>query len=159
MDYSIYEDMPRTDWGMRAVFVLPPVLLLVLAAFRFTLDSGGAVYSLYGAFALAAAMAMLFFFFMPSKYLVLNSKIRIEFRSPIKFDIPFDSVVTLRKPRWSTVGINLPTNMSKANLLEIARKGRMTVTISPSDRQAFMDAYDKAYQEWSKNQKTNDKTN
>jgi hypothetical protein len=85
---------------------------------------------------------------IPSKLSVLDSAIRIGFRMPFAFLIPFNTVVTLRPARWSTIGVNLPSNMSQSNAIEIVRKNRLAVTITPSDKEAFLAVFDKAMKEW-----------
>lgn len=156
MDYAIYEDRPRLDIWMKGVFILPPALLLLAAAIFSPTDSPGALYLAYGALAISLIMAVLFLLVMPTKYSVCNTGIRIKFRWPFTFDIPFDDISAVRNTRWSTVGINLPTNMSGSSLLEIARKRRMTVTISPSNRKAFTDNFEKAYRDWKQYRVKND---
>jgi hypothetical protein len=148
MDYSIYEDRPQTDAWIKGVFILPPVLLLIIAAFFSPINLREALYLAYETVAMAVFMGMLFLLVIPKKYCVYTTKIRIEFRGPFAFNIPFDTITSLRDVQWSTVGINLPTNMSRSSLLEIARKRRMAVTISPSDRKAFIANFEKAYRDW-----------
>jgi hypothetical protein len=38
--------------------------------------------------------------------------------------------------------------MSQSSALEIARKRRMPVNITPADRQAFVSNFDKAFNDW-----------
>ncbi|MFA5079374.1 MAG: hypothetical protein WC541_07815 [Dehalococcoidia bacterium] len=88
------------------------------------------------------------FLLVPVRLSILNSAIRIGFRLPFSFRIPFSTIVTLRPPRWSTVGINLPSNLSQKNAVEIVRKKRLVVCITPSDREGFLAGFDRAFKEW-----------
>jgi hypothetical protein len=148
MDYVIYEDKPRTDIWLKLVFVLPSAALLISALILLKTDPGGALYFIYGVAGTALLMGSLYILILPTRYNILNDKIKIQFRGPLSFNIPFDTIAGVRDARWSTVGVNFPTNMSQAAVLEIVRKGRMPVTITPSDKQAFIQSFQKAFEDW-----------
>jgi len=97
---------------------------------------------------MALVMGILLYLIIPSKLIILDSAIRIGFRVPLAFLIPFSTVVTVRPSRRSTIGINLPSNMSQSKAVEIVRKSRLTVTITPLDKEAFLTNFDKAFKEW-----------
>ena len=92
--------------------------------------------------------SLIIIFIIPKKYCVLEDKIKIIFRGPLEFNIPFSTIIIVRPTRWSTVGINLPTNLSVANALEIIRRKRMAVTITPVDKDKFIDNFEKAFHNW-----------
>jgi hypothetical protein len=148
MDYLVYQDKPRTDFWLKLIFILPPLLMFVFAFIFPGTGSGESLQIFFGAIGITIAMSLFYIFVMPSKYCILNNKMRIEFMGPFKFNIPFDTISAVRDAGWSTVGINLPTNFSKSSLLEIVRQGRMSVTITPSDKQAFVSSFHKAYEDW-----------
>lgn len=150
MDYVVYEDKPRTDICLKLIFMLPSALLLITALIFAKTDPAGAVHFIYGAAGMAVVMGILYILVLPTRYSILNNKMRIQFRGPFSFNIPFDTVAGIRDARWSTVGINFPTTMSQAAILEIMRKGRMAVTITPSDKQAFINNFHKAFEDWKK---------
>ncbi|MCX6005919.1 MAG: hypothetical protein NTZ34_01495, partial [Chloroflexi bacterium] len=132
--------------GLKLIFMLPPALIFISVFIISKFDAAG----IYVAAGAAVVMAILYVFILPIKYCILNNKIRIEFRGPLAFNIPFETVTGVRDPRWFTAGINLPTNMSQSSALEIARKGRVSVNITPADKQAFVSNFDKAFQDWKK---------
>jgi hypothetical protein len=144
MDYKIYEDKPHTDIWMKGILLLPSAILLVTAITLWQESLQATLYLIAG----ALLIGLVFIFIIPIKYCIFNTKIRIEFRGPFSFNIPFETVTGVREPRWFTAGINLPTNMSQSNALEIARKGRMPVNITPADKQAFVSNFDKAFNDW-----------
>jgi len=144
MDYVVYEDRPRTDIWLKLIFLLP-VALIFISAFIFSKSDPAGIYVAIGA---AIIMAILYFLIIPTRYCILNNKMRIEFRGPFAFNMPFDTITDVRDARWSTAGINLPTTMSQSSVLEIVRKGRMSVTITPADKQAFVSNFHKAFQDW-----------
>jgi len=144
MDYKIYEDKPHTDIWMRGILLLPSAILLVTAITLWQESLQATIYLIAG----ALLIGFVFIFIIPIKYCIFNTKIRIEFRGPFAYNISFDTVTGVREPRWFTAGINLPTSMSQSSALEIARKGRMPVNITPADRQAFVSNFDKAFKDW-----------
>ena len=144
MDYVVYEDRPHTDIWLKLIFMLPAVLMFISAFIFIKFDSAG----IYAAAGIAIMMALLYFLVIPTRYCILNNEMRIEFRGPFAFNIPFDTVTGIRDARWSTVGINFPTSMSQSRVLEIMRKGHMAVTITPSDKQAFVSNFHKTFQDW-----------
>ncbi|MFA5399559.1 MAG: hypothetical protein WC169_10195 [Dehalococcoidia bacterium] len=144
MNFAVYEDSPRTDIWMRVIFFLPA--LIILATIVIMPDEEPWVPAML---IIVAVIAVgLPFLLLPTRLSILNSAIRIGFRLPFAFLIPFNTVTTLRPSRWSTVGINLPTNLSPKNAVEIVRKHRLSVTVTPSDREAFIAGFDKAFKEW-----------
>ncbi|MGD0856225.1 MAG: hypothetical protein ABSA18_10525 [Dehalococcoidia bacterium] len=144
MDYKIYEDKPHTDIWMKGILLLPSAILLVTAITLWQESLQATLYLIAG----ALLIGLVFIFIIPIKYCIFNTKIRIKFRGPFAFNIPFETVTDVREPRWFTAGINLPTNMSQSSTLEIARKGRMPVNITPADKQAFVSNFDKAFNDW-----------
>jgi len=148
MDYVVYEDQPPTDIWIKLVFVVPPTVLLIPALTLLKPDAAGASYFIYGAASTGILMAILFVFTVPTRYCILNDRVRIEFRGPFAFNVPFNTITGISNARWSTVGINFPTNLSQSNVLEISRRRRMAVTITPADKQAFADNFRKIFQDW-----------
>ncbi len=146
MDYKIYEDNPHIDTWMRAILLLPSAIIVMTAIITWQESWQVALYLIAG----AVLFGFVFTFIVPIRYCIFNNKIRIEFRGPFAFNIPFETVTGLREPRWFSAGVNLPTNMSQSCALEIARKGRMPVNITPADKQAFISNFNKAFQDWKK---------
>ncbi|MFA5065591.1 MAG: hypothetical protein WC566_09000 [Dehalococcoidia bacterium] len=144
MDFAVYEDTPRTDIWIRAIFFLPALIILATIVIMPAEEPWVPVFLVL----LALIVVGLPFLLIPTKLSILNSAIRIGFRLPFAFLIPFNTVTTLRPSRWSTVGINLPTNLSLKNAVEIVRKHRLSVTITPSDKEAFLAGFNKAFTEW-----------
>jgi hypothetical protein len=144
MDFAVYEDTPRSDVWMRAVVFLPSVIILA-TTFIMPVDEPWVPALMV---LIAAMSGAILYLLIPCKLSVLDSAIRIGFRMPFAFLIPFNTVVTLRPARWSTIGVNLPSNMSQSNAIEIVRKNRLAVTITPSDKEAFLAVFDKAMKEW-----------
>jgi hypothetical protein len=144
MDIEVYEDTPRTDFWMRAVIFLPTAIILATTLVMPVEDPWVPAQMVL----IALLTGTLLYLLIPSKLSVLDSSIRIGFRIPFAFLIPFNTVVTLRPSRWSTIGINLPSNMSQSNAVEIVRRNQLSVIITPSDKEAFLTNFDNAIKEW-----------
>lgn len=144
MDNLIYEDNPHTDIWMKLIVLLPAVIMLITAASLLQIDPEGALYLS----CLAFIIGIIIRFIIPTKYSIYDSKITIRFKGPFEFKIPFETLKTVRPSRWSTVGINLPANFSQANALEIVRKRGLSITITPANKQLFIDSFEKSFQDW-----------
>jgi hypothetical protein len=144
MDYTVYEDSPRIDIWMRLICFLPALILLAMAALVPAEEPWVPALLVL----LAVTVGVFPILLVPVRLSILNSAVRIGFRLPFALLIPFSTVVALRPSRWSTVGINLPSNLSQKNAVEIVRRKRMSITITPSDKEAFLTGFDKAFKEW-----------
>jgi hypothetical protein len=149
MQQVIYEDKPRTDTWIRSIVWLPSVILAATAVPLMSKSLEAGIYTLCAAAAVGLALN---FLVIPTGYVIYNDKITVRFRGPFAFNMPFSTVTAIRSSRWSTVGVNLPTNMSQANAVEIVRRRRLSVTITPSDKQAFITNFESVYKEWQKYQ-------
>jgi hypothetical protein len=149
MEQVIYEDKPRTDTWIKSVVWLPSIILAVTAVPLMNKSLEAGIYMLCAAVALGLVIN---FLVIPTGYVIYANKIAIRFRGPLAFNMPFSTVVGIRRSRCSTIGINLPTNMSQSNAVEIVRKRRMAVNITPGDKQAFITNFENAYKEWQKYQ-------
>lgn len=144
MDLVIYEDSTKLDTWTRLIIFFPPALLL---AASMLIPPGDQAVTLF-MIPFAIIVAGIIYCILPAKYCILDSKIRIVFRVPLNFDIPYETVVAVRPPRWSTIGINLPSNMSQANAVEIVRSKKLSVAITPTDRTVFMRNFEEAFTRW-----------
>jgi hypothetical protein len=149
MEQVIYEDKPRTDTWIRSIVWLPSIILAVTAVPLMNTSLEAGIYMLCAA---AAAGLILNFLVIPTGYAIYNDKISVRFRGPLSFNMPFSTVVGVRRSRWSTIGVNLPTNMSQASAVEIVRKRRLAVTITPGDKEAFITNFENVFKEWQKYQ-------
>ena len=149
MEQVIYEDKPRTDTWIKSVVWLPSIILAITAVPLLNKSLEAGIYMLCAA---VAAGLILNYLFIPVAYVVYNDKIAIRFRGPFSFNMPFSTVVGIRRSRCSAIGINLPTNMSQSDAVEIVRKRRLSVNITPGDKQAFISNFENVFKEWQINQ-------
>ncbi|MDD5311876.1 MAG: hypothetical protein PHO26_02420 [Dehalococcoidia bacterium] len=144
MEYIIYKDNPKPDIWILLILNIPPVALVVLAVSLLAANLSEALTVLVFAFLLG----LLNVFILPVAYCVYDDKIKIMFRVPVSFNIPFDHIDKITTSKGPSLGISLPTNLIQENVVEILRKKRMPVIITPADRDAFLDNFDKAFKNW-----------
>ena len=143
MESLIYEDTPRYDVWLKAIMLLP-LFFVLIGAFNLTSEPGSAI----GMFATAVLMSAIYWAVFPRKYRILESKVKIVLGGPFSFNIPFDTIETARAPKGASVGLNFPSSFSGKNAVQIVRRKRLSVNITPSDREAFLENLDKALNNW-----------
>lgn len=140
--YLIYEDTPRWDWWLKVVVVttLAATLIPGIALTLNDVPDGPAL------FALTAADALVFYFVMPKRYQVFDDRVRIVLGWPFGMNIPLSDIRDIRLASGSRTlvswGFQLATSSRTA--VEIVRKKGWSVTISPSDREAFLQRLNEA---------------
>ena len=140
----IYEDTPRYDVWLKAIMLLP-LFLVLIGAFHLTASEPE---SAIGMFATAVLMSAIYWAVFPRKYRILESKVKIVLGGPFSFNIPFDTIETARAPKGASVGLNFPSSFSGKNAVQIVRRKRLSVNITPSDRELFLENLDKALNNW-----------
>ena len=144
MNSVIYEDIPRYDAFLKAIMVLP-VFFIVMGVYYLTTAEVGAA---TGMFALTLLMGAAYWVIFPRKYQILDSSIRIVLGGLFRFDIPFDNLETAREPEGVSLGINFATCFSGKNAVEIIRRKGLSVNITPSDRDLFLENLNQALNDW-----------
>lgn len=144
MDSVVYEDTPKYDVWLKAILAFPLFLVLIGAFYITSSEPEAAI----GMFATAVLIVIVYWAVMPRKYRILDSKVRIVLVGPFSFNIPFDTIEIARIPKGPTFGINFPTSFSSKNVVQIVRKGKLNVNITPSNRELFLKNMDKALNSW-----------
>ena len=148
MDSVLYEDKPHYDIWMKAIMAFP--LVFIIMGVFLSSEPGEAI----SMFATAVLMAIIYWAIFPRRYCVLDSKVKIALGGPISFNIPFDSIESAGAPEGMSVGINFATSFSSKNAVQIVRKGKLNVNITPGNRAPFLENMDKALNSWRNSDKT-----
>ena len=138
-----YEDKPSIDLWLRAIIfgtstgmIIVGVLWVLGVIPSESRTEGliaGIVFVVMGAFD-----RVLFWAVMPTRYQIFEDRLRVKLGGPFAFNIPFDSIVAAEPfDRLFHIGIGLATSFRGRVL--IRRKYDMDVTISPSNREAFLE--------------------
>jgi hypothetical protein len=147
MEHVIYEDSPHYDVWLKGIMMLPVFFIVIGLYYLFTAQVEAGI----GMFATAVFMSAIYWAVMPRKYQVLDSKLRIVLGGPFAFNVAFDTLETAGKPEGVNLGINFATTFVSDHIVEIKRKRGMTVNITPSDRDLFLENLNKAVYEWKRN--------
>ena len=99
-------------------------------------------------FATAVLMAIIYWAIFPRRYCVLESKVKIALGGPFSFNIPFDTIETARSPEGLAIGINFATTFSAKKPVQIVRRGKLNVNITPGDPEPFIENLNKALNSW-----------
>ncbi len=144
MPAAIHEDTPRYDVWFKAILMLP-VFFLLMAVFQLV---NGDMHSSIGLLATAVLLAAILWAIVPRKYCVLEDRLSIVLGGHFRFDIPFDTIDTARRPEGISLGINFATSMHDRNAVQIVRYGRMNVHITPTRPDEFIENLNKAVANW-----------
>ena len=128
---------------MKAIMALP-LFFILIGAFNLTSEPGAAI----GMFGTAALVVAIYWAVFPRKYCILSSKVKIVLGGPFSFNIPFNTIETARIPKGAAIGINFASSFSSKNAVQIIRRKRLNVNITPSDREVFLENMDKALDSW-----------
>jgi hypothetical protein len=150
MDSVIYEDSPHYDVWLKGIMVLPAFFIIIGLYYLFTAQVESAI----GLFAATLLMGAIYWAVLPRKYQILDSKIRIVLGGQFSFKIPFATLETAGVPEGVSLGINFATTFLSQHVVEIKRKKGMTVNITPTDRDLFLENLNKAMADWKGGSKT-----
>ncbi len=134
----IYEMPTRYDRGIKILFLIILLVLVIPAIFIFDSDREGA-FAMLGTVIL---VAFILWFIMPRKLRIMEDRLQVVLGSPFTFTIPFTAIKEVRIPRGLTSGVNFCTALS--GVVQIVRKGKMSVNITPAEPAQFMEYLNKA---------------
>jgi len=144
MDSLIYEDKAYHDIWLKVVLALPLAIFFIWGLYLATSEPETAK----GLFFTAVFIAIILWTILPRKYCILDSKVKVVLGGSLSFSIPFDTIEIARIPKGTTVGINLVTSFSSKNAVQIVRKRRLNVNITPSNRELFLENLDRTLNRW-----------
>lgn len=145
MNSLIYQDNTHKDMRLKLVLAIPGIIILAPAFYYL---ASGDTRTAYESFAIVVVMAVVIWLIIPRQYLILENKVKIVLGGPFSFCIHFKTIKTAHVPRGTTFGINFPTSLSSKHVVEIVRHRRMNVTITPHNRELFLETLQKALSDW-----------
>lgn len=147
MDSLIYQDNTHKDIWLKLILAIPLALILVPALYSLAENNTETAMQMFG---VIIFIVVVFWTIIPRQYLILDNKVKIVFVRPFAFNIPFNTIKTARIAKTTSFGINLPSSLSSKHAVEIIRKKRMGVIITPENRKLFLETLDKALSDWGK---------
>lgn len=157
MDPVIFEDSIKYDLWIKVVLVLSLVLLIVLGVL-FDADARGsdifpgepAAESRTGSFVLFAAAVFLlavYWLILPRTIAVSQEGLILRFRA-FSWNIPFTTIRSIEPASGMIVWWAHSWITSYESQIEIIRKNRLKIRISPSRRDQFLEHAHKALADW-----------
>lgn len=162
MEQVLFQDDVKYDLWLKIILVGSVVLLIALG-FMFVVDftskdilpetpEGDSRIGAIVMFASAAFVCLIFIVVLPKKLFICSERIRIRF-GLFFYNIPFQRIESYSKVRGIPMGFYLSSMTSYNNQIEIVRKSGLKLRFSPSQVDLFLEALNRAIQDWEKTQK------
>jgi protein-S-isoprenylcysteine O-methyltransferase Ste14 len=157
MDLVIFEDSIKYDWWIKVVLALSVVLLIVLGVL-FDVDARDsdifpgepAAESRMGSFVLFAAAVFLlavYWLILPRTIAISQEGLILRFRA-FSWNIPFATIRSVNPASGMIVWWAHSWITSYRSQIEIIRKYRLKIRVSPSRRDQFLEYAHKAFADW-----------
>jgi hypothetical protein len=161
MDLVLYEDSIKYDFGVKIALIFPIILLIVMGLFFYVdahykdlIPKEHAKDSNTGAlilFAAAPFILCVYWMILPRKIFVLQDRIRLQF-GQFFWNVPFDTVESVKASRGPGVWCLHSSITCYSTQIEIVRKRRGNIRVSPARRDQFLDHVNRAISDWKRTQ-------
>lgn len=129
----LYETSTRYGRGMKLLFLVIILALVIPAVFIFDSDPEGAL-AMLGTLLL---VALVMWFVMPRRLRILEDRLQVVLGAPFTFTVPFVTIKEAGLPHGLTGGINFCTAFT--GVVQIARFRKANVNITPAEPEIFLD--------------------
>jgi len=157
MDLIIFEDGIKYDAWMKPFLVFPLVLLIVLGTLFYIDAHDSDIFPKEPATESKLASAVLFastvfvlavyWLVLPRKIFVTQEGIKLKFGS-FSWNIPYKSIESFKPAKGMIVWWAHSFITSYGSQIEIIRKNRLKIRVSPSRRDEFLQHANKALADW-----------
>jgi len=153
----LFEDAIKYEFWVKILLAFPVILLIVMAAFfyysahykdTFPDEVEIAFHTVSIVLFLTAPFILLVYWLvLPTKIYILQDRIRIKY-GQFFWNVRFDTIESVKTakgipPLWSDGSVT-----SYRNQIEIVRKGRRNIRLSPSQRDQFVEHANGALSDW-----------
>ncbi|MFC1905675.1 PH domain-containing protein [Chloroflexota bacterium] len=145
MEKLLYQDKTHKDIWLKLILAIPVIIMLILALIYMV---GNDITTAYEMLISIVFIVAVLWFVIPRQYLIFDDKVKILLGGPFSFNISFNTIKTARIPKGTTFGINFPSSLSSKHAVEILRHRRMSVNITPDNRDLFLQTLEKAMDDW-----------
>lgn len=157
MNSIFYKSSMKYETWAKILLAFPPVLVIAMAIFFYDVPhfhdgiSGEVAYGFHIAsfvlFATAPFILFIYWLVLPTKIYVMQDKIRIKY-GRFYWNVRFETIESLKAakgmpPVWSNSSVT-----SYRNQIEIVRKGKMNIRLSPDNRDRFLDHANRTLADW-----------
>ena len=157
MDFIIFEDDIKYDPWVKFLLGLSFVLLVVLGILFYVDAHDADIFPKEPAaesgtgsvvlFVSAVLLLAVYWLILPRKIAVSQEGIVLKFRS-FKWNLPFRTIKSIKAARGIIVWWGHSWITSYGSQIEIARKYRLKIRVSPSRRDQFLEYANKALADW-----------
>jgi hypothetical protein len=133
MSSLIYEDKPPYDIRLRAIVILPVVIVFVAGLSIMDKEPEAA----NGLFICALVIGFILWGIIPRKYVIMDDAVAIALNCGLAISIPLNKITTARMAKGFTFSANFPTTLSGKHAVEIVKRRSMSVVITPGDPEQF----------------------
>jgi hypothetical protein len=156
MDSVLYEDTVKYEFWAKVLLVFPVILLVAMGIFFYDYAHNRDVpteveiafhtVSLV-LFLTAPFILLVYWFVLPTKIYILQDRIRIKY-GRFFWNIRFNTIETVKTARGIPPLFSNSSVTSYRNQIEIVRRGRMNIRLSPSRRDQFVEHANRALSDW-----------
>jgi hypothetical protein len=143
----IYEDHPLPVWWLKLILGSILLVTFIMGLVFFTIDKAASLVML----SVTVFDSLLFYVIMPRAYQIYSDRIRVVLGGPFGMNVNYKDIKSVKQVSGSQAfgsnGIRFTT--SNKYVLEISRKGKMGVTISPAGGDVFLEQLNQALKTYS----------
>jgi len=158
MDSVPYEDTVKYEYWAKVLLAFPVILLIAMGVFFYDYAHhraipGGEETTVHAAslvlFLTAPFILLIYWLVLPTKIYILQDRIRIKY-GQFFWNIRFDTIETVKTARGIPPLFSNSSVTSYRNQIEIVRRGRMNIRLSPSRRDQFVEHANRALSDWNR---------
>jgi hypothetical protein len=143
----IYEDHPQPVWWLKLILGTILLLTFITGLVFLTIDKAASLVMLV----VTVFDGLLFYLIMPRAYQIYSNRLRVVLGGPFGMNIKFKDIKSVKQvsgnQAFGSNGIRFTT--SNKYVLEISRKGKMDVTISPAGGEIFLEQLNQSLKAYS----------
>jgi Bacterial PH domain len=149
MNYSqsvlLYQDKPKYGLLMKLILIIPVGLLASSIYLWSTGDTFVSLILLIEAF----IIGLILWFVLPREYQIYENHLRIVLGVPFSVKVGFQSIETIRITSRLALTVNFTTTITRSYVEIVIRKG-MSIAITPTDKESFVEKANSALSQWVK---------
>src|SRR4030042_338390 len=135
MESLLHKDTTHRDIRLKLVLAIPVVIILIPALYALASNDTRTAYEML---VIVAVIIIVMWLIVPRQYLIFDDRLKIVLGGPFSFGVHFNTIKTARIPKGTTFGVNFPSSLSNNHVVEIVRNRRLSVTITPNERDLFL---------------------
>ena len=130
---------------MKLILIIPVVLLASSIYLWSTGDALGSLVLLPEVF----VIGLIFWFVLPREYQVYENHLRIVLGGPFSVKVGFQNIEAVRVTSRMSFNIHFTTTITRSYVEIVIKKG-MSIAITPTDKESFVEKANQALSQWVK---------